>query len=293
MGSARREPLGAGGLVLDVRQRPGPPPLRFEAADGGRMLLRQGGRVVLLGRVEEWNQGVHLHRYENYRPALPPIRSAAMRGSVNWVHMYARWMEEAEEGPLHDSRWHLRARDEFPPYVWHAEDFVRDWPACHLDWSGMSWHGVVPLRPLSPPDAGRVKAYRKHARDGTLAPVLLWWVTALDGWLLLDGHDRAVAALAEGRTPPCVVLTRLPDDEDWRRTAEEVADWHETRLARLAARPATPGVERQRETMLRTYADTLSSLPYEPARTYSWPLPGGAPAWDALAVAAMFQFPRD
>jgi hypothetical protein len=74
-----------------------------------------------------------------------------------------------------------------------------------------------------------------------------------------------VGALAEGLTPPCVVLTRVPEDEDWRRTADEVADSHASRPARLAARSATPGVERQRETMLRAYADTLSSLPCEPA----------------------------
>ncbi|MFD8390252.1 hypothetical protein ACFV2N_13850 [Streptomyces sp. NPDC059680] len=45
--------------------------------------------------------------------------------------------------------------------------------------------------------------------------------------------------------------------------------------------------------MLRAYGDTLSSLPLATARTCSWPLTGGAPAWDALAAAAMFQFPRD
>ncbi|MEU6670257.1 hypothetical protein [Streptomyces sp. NPDC046727] len=289
MGNARREWVGEGGVVLDVRGRPGPPPLRFEVADGGRMLLRQGERVVLLGRVEEGNQGVYISRYDGYRPPLPPIRSALMRDPANWVHLCARWLEEAPEGPLHDSRWLLGARSAFPPYVWHGEDFVREWPHCRLDWSARGWHGVVPLRPLSSENDPRVKAYRKHARDGTLAPVLLWWVTALDGWLLLDGHDRAVAALAEGLTPPCAVLTRVPEEEDWRRTAREVAD----RLERLAARPDTPGAERQRETMLRAYGDTLSSLPHETARTYSWPLAGGAPAWDALARAAMFQFPRD
>ncbi|ALO93468.1 hypothetical protein SHL15_2312 [Streptomyces hygroscopicus subsp. limoneus] len=170
------------------------------------------------------------------------------------MHTYARWLEEARQGPLHDSRWHLRTRTAFPLYVWHAADFVRTWPHCHLDWSGYGWHGVVPLRPLSAEDAPRVRAHRTHARDGTLAPVLLWWVTALDGWLLLDGHDRAVAALAEGRTPPCVVLTRVPDEEDWRREAREVT---------------------------------------EEARTRSWPLPGGVSAWEALAAAAMFQFPGD
>ncbi|WP_330457542.1 hypothetical protein OIB37_11865 [Streptomyces sp. NBC_00820] len=293
MGRARREPLGAGGLVLDVRDRPGPPPLRFEVADGGRMLLRQGGRVVLLGRVEEGNQGVRVSRYDGYRPPLPPVRAALMRDPGNWVHTCARWLEESPCGPLHDGRWLLGVRRVFPPYVWHGEDFVRDWPHAHLDWSALGWHGVVPLRALSPEDAPRVKAYRKAAREGALAPVLLWWVTALDGWLLLDGHDRAVAALAEGRTPPCLVLARVPDEEDWRREAAELTAHHERRTGRTGPRPAEPGAAREREAWRQAYADTLSGLPYEEARTRSWHLPGGAPAWDALAAAAMFQFPRD
>ncbi|MGB8939405.1 MAG: hypothetical protein WCD21_04060 [Streptomyces sp.] len=37
-------------------------------------------------------------------------------------------------------------------------------------------------------DDPRVKAYRKQARDGTLPPVLLWWVSGLDCHLVLDGH---------------------------------------------------------------------------------------------------------
>ncbi|MEU6588562.1 hypothetical protein ABZ923_04895 [Streptomyces sp. NPDC046881] len=100
---------------------------------------------------------------------------------------------------MYDSRWHLRLRSVFPPYVWHAADFVRAWPPCHLDRSGHGRHGVVPLRPLSAEDAPRVRAY----------------------------------------------------------------------------------------------ADTVSDLPYEEARTRSWPLPGGVRAWEALARAAMFQFPGD
>lgn len=286
MERAYRERPGAGAVVLRVRGRPGPPPLRFEVADGGRVLLRQGERILLLGRVEEGNQGVRLCRYDGYRSPLPPVRSALMREPGAWVHTYARRLEETSNGPLYDARWDLRVRHVFPPYVWHGEDFVRDWPACHLDWSARSWHGVVPLRPLSPPDAGRVKAYRKHARAGTLAPVLLWWVTALDGWLLLDGHDRAVAALEEGLTPPCVVLTRLLDEEDWRRQADEVAQ------ARRRVW-AEPGDERRRAERLRAYDEVLHALPWSEGRTRSWPLPGGAPAWDALAARAVFQFPGD
>ncbi|WSX17921.1 hypothetical protein OG496_18995 [Streptomyces sp. NBC_00988] len=290
-----RELLGPGGVVLDVRDRPGPPPLRFETADGGRLLLRQGGRPLLLGREEEGgcsHEGLFVHRLEGFRSPLPRIRSDLMREPGNWVHQYASWLEEAKEGPLHDARWHLRERRRFPAYVWWG-DFMRDWPACHLDWCAGGWEGVVPLRPLSPTDAPRVKAYRKHAREDMLAPVLLWRVTPFDGWALLDGHDRAVAALAEGRTPPCLVLYRVPDDETWRRTADELTEGHEQRMELLTAGLADTDVERRRAVLETAYEDTLSSLPYDEAPTLTWPLPGGAATWDDLAARAVFECPRD
>ncbi|MFI1762971.1 hypothetical protein ACH41H_13090 [Streptomyces sp. NPDC020800] len=296
MTGAPRELLGPHRLVLDVRDRPGPAPLRFESTDDGRLrVLRQAGRPVLLGGLtgEGCCHDLHLHRLDGYRSPLPPIGSADMRAGVNWVHRYARWLEDAHEAPLYDGRWQISVRTAFALPIWTA-DFVTDWPGGTLElYCGGGWHGVLPLRELSAPDAGRVKAYRKHARDGTLAPVLLWWVPALDGWLILDGHDRAVAALAEGRTPQCVVLTRLRDEDLWRRDAEAVAESHRHTMGRLAARPATPATERQRAAMERNHGDVMADLPYEPSGLCTLPLPGGAPAWQALAAAAMFQFPSD
>ncbi len=275
--------------------RPGPPALRFETAEQGRLLLRQGERPLLLGRSvgEGCCPELYLHRLDGFRSPLPALRSSTMRSEINWLHRYARWLEDADGTPLRDGRWELAARTGFPPGIW-TEDFVRDWPGGRLELScGGGWHGVLPLRPLSPPDAGRVKAYRKHAREGTLAPVLLWWVTFLDGWVILDGHDRAVAALAEERTPECVELSQVPDEEAWRKAAEEVTEGHEERLRRLAARAGDPDAERQRARMEQAYADAIASLPYGVLPTGCLPLPGGAAAWDDLAVRAMFQFPRD
>ncbi|MER6067580.1 hypothetical protein ABT187_01735 [Streptomyces sp. NPDC001817] len=298
MANARREPLGAGRLVLDIRDRPEPSSLRFETADDGRMvLLRQSGRPLLLGRSVADGAPccpeLYLHRLDGYRSPLPPLRAAQQRSSVNWPHEYARRLEEATGTPLSDGRWELALRTGFPPGIWE-EDLVREWPGGTLELScGGGWHGVVPLRPLSSPDSGRVKAQRRLVREGTAAPVLLWWVSFLDGWLLLDGHDRAVAALAEGRRPDCVVLTRLPAaDVQW-HGAEKVHEAHEYHLQRLAALPPGPGAERQRDAVNRAYGDTLAGLPYASVATGTHPLPGGAPAWNALAGAAMFQFPRD
>lgn len=282
--------LPGGGLVLAVTGRTGPPSLRFETADGGRMLLRQGERT-LLGRADGTGccRDLAMHRFDGYGSPLPPIRSALMRAPGNWAHRYATWLEVSGETPLHDARWQVRERRECPPYVWGAEEFVRDWPGGSPElYCGGGWNGVLPLRRLSSPETGRVKAYRKHAREGTLAPVLLWWVTFLDGWLILDGHDRAVAALAEGRTPPCVVLARVLDEEDWRRTAEVVTEAHERLLERSVRHHP-----RQRAAVERGYADFLSSHPYDPAPTRTWPLPGGPATWDDLAARVMFECPRD
>ncbi|MBK3646333.1 hypothetical protein [Streptomyces sp. MBT33] len=270
-----REPLPGGGLVLAVSDRPGPPPLRFEA-DGERRLLRQGGRPLMLGRLE--GDGcchvLRVRRLDGHRSPLPPVRAQTMRAPGDWPHRYARWLEDADESPLHDGRWLLGERSRFQPGVW-TEDFVTGWPDGRLDlFCGGGWHGVLPLRRLSSPDASRVKAYRKHAREGTLAPVLLWWVSFLDGWLLLDGHDRAVAALEEGGVPPCVVLTRVQDDEQWRRGAAEMTEWYRRETAEPAVHPASPGAERMRAARDEGYASALASLPYEEAPTEVWPLAG-------------------
>ncbi|WP_067967055.1 hypothetical protein [Nocardiopsis trehalosi] len=280
MAKATREPLPRGGLVLSVpADRPGPPPLRFERAAGDGWALRQGVRTLIAARAEGGGccRDLRLRRLLGNLSPLPPVSAALMRRGPDWPHRYARWLEETAHGPLHHGRWRLTRRSAFEPGVW-SSDLVRDWPDATIELlCGGGWHGVLPLRPLSAPDAPRVRALRKHARDGTLAPVLLWWVSFLDGWLLLDGHDRAAAALAEGAAPDCVELVRVHDDTAWRATAEEITEAHSGRRARLADHPADPHTDRRRDALDRAYADTLATLPYEPATTPVFPPPHDRP----------------
>ncbi|WP_306337998.1 hypothetical protein [Streptomyces sp. KL118A] len=272
MNRATREPLPGGGLVLTVPDAEpdgvphAVPSLRFERATGRDWTLLQGDRPLIRARSEGDGccRDLHLHRLPGHRSPLPPLAAAMMRAGGDWVHRYARWLEDAKGyGPLHHGRWRLSPRTTFAPGIWSC-DLVQDWPDATLELlCGGGWHGVLPLRPLPAPDAPRVKAQRKHAREGTLAPVLLWWVSFLDGWLLLDGHDRAAAALAEGTPPACVELVRVPDEADWRATAEQITESHRDMMARLAAHPASPHIARQRQALERGYADVISTLPYD------------------------------
>ncbi|MGW2825912.1 hypothetical protein ACWC24_33635 [Streptomyces sp. NPDC001443] len=267
---ATREPLPGGGVVLAVPDGlTGPPLLRFERATDREWILRQGARPLIQARSEGDGccRDLHLRRLPGHRSPLPPLTAAAMRTGADWRHRYALWLEDTELGPLHFGRWLLAPRSTFAPGIWDG-DLVQDWPDATLELlCGGGWHGVLPLRPLPTPNASRVKAYRKHAREGTLAPVLLWWVSFLDGWLLLDGHDRAAAALAEGMQPACVELVRVPDDTDWRATAEKITEAHEEQVTQLARHPASPHTAHERHVLDRGYADVMSHLAYDAKAT--------------------------
>ncbi|MFF5972390.1 hypothetical protein ACFY7C_12830 [Streptomyces sp. NPDC012769] len=251
------------------------PALRLETAPGGRMLLRQGARPVLLARLDGDRHGVTVHRRDGYRSPLPPLRVDEARQSPDWPHRFASGLAASDRGPLHADRLLLTRRSGFPPYVWH-DDLVRDWPTVHLDHDRTGWNGVLPLRPLSAADAPRVKAYRRQAREGVLPPVLLWSIPEFDGWLVLDGHDRAVAALAEGRDPDAVVLARGEDEETRATAYEAVSASFERRLADIP-----PGQGPARRALTRSHAAALASVPYDEAPTPTWPISGGAAAWDA------------
>ncbi|GIF62766.1 hypothetical protein Ais01nite_08010 [Asanoa ishikariensis] len=211
------------GLVVTGRATPG---LRFEVASGGRLLLRQQNRLVLLGKVRGWNDGVDVQRTGDYVSPLPPLRADHARQITpsgdtawfgRWAHQFASWLDDGA-GPLHDGSWILGPR-KLPAYCLRG-DLVTDYPDSYLDWWD-GWNGVLPLTQLPDADSARVKAFRRQAREGTLPPLLLWSVTAFDGYVLLDGRCRLVAALAEGIEPAVLVLAHASADlrEDRRTRA--------------------------------------------------------------------------
>lgn len=165
---------------------------------------------------------------------------------------------------------------------------VEGHPEGIIDWythSG-SWE-VLPLRPMPDADDGRVKAYRKQAGEGTLPPVLLWWVSGLDCHLILDGHARLAAAIAESVEPPLLALHRtLPHDRLAAGTASAVSLYaHElARFERLRALhgPTVPDGTAFAGPQL---ARRLAALRVDEQPTWAWPLP------DALRDAAEWPGP--
>ncbi|MFE9880916.1 hypothetical protein [Streptomyces sp. NPDC005784] len=174
---------------------------------------------------------------------------------------------------------------------------VEGHPDGYIDWfvhSG-SWE-VLPLRPMPDADESRVKAYRKQAREGTLPPVLLWWVSGLDCHLILDGHARLTAAIAESVEPPLLHLHRTLRRDDLAARIDEAVDSYEYELARFAELRALHGhtVPDGAATTGPRFARVLRDLHTAKQPNWAWPLPGGKTQWHRTTreVTAGQDWPR-
>ncbi|MFY0562845.1 hypothetical protein ACN28E_03290 [Archangium lansingense] len=176
----------------------------------------------------------------------------------------------------------------FEPFwreYWQPEGFYGDTGGAGLsprhsqrfEWCG----GVVSLRPPSPEDSGRLTVWRKSAREGSLPPVLLFYLAVARKWVVLDGHDRLLAASFEQRPVPMLGLLLVRETP----VSEEALVHARTRAQRMvegrlrgAVSPLV--IDEVNRFVLKGYAGVHRS-----AITRAWPLPGGARAWRSEVLA--------
>lgn len=314
----RREDIPPGGtgtwavrLTVDTPRRPA---TRVESAAGNRFLLRQDENVALFGRIRSDYEGVDVIRTGRYTSPLPPIRADHPRRVADgdpiswygrWAHQYASWLADSTVSPLYAGEWILTGRrvdDETPHWnprrktsMWIQYDVAGEFPGTFLDWAD-GWAGILPMRPIDE-KSPRVAAFRKRVLDGTLPPVLLLWLSCLDGYLLLDGHDRMAAALSEKVDPPILLLHPSPDATKRESVTELMTGGHElamrdlrrrdNQLAENAPGPAREQARRELDRdidrQVKAFGTAVVGLSVDTARTTAWPCPGGVPEWNELA----------
>jgi hypothetical protein len=276
------------------------PPFRVEYATGSLMRLVAGGQPVLWARVQRYWRGVWLVAPDTSaaRPALPlgPLSFEAIRairgkpGSAAWLSEWARSFAlrlfESPSTALHDGSWELTAGSlSRPPGAASTGDAhgVVDLGRApgrpgqaDVSWGLNGSGAVLAARSSSPDDAGRVKALRKLARDGTLPPVLLLFVSGLDLYVILDGHDRLRAAALEGAPLHWVKLSSIREftydpNEKMRAGVLQHAD---EALAQGGAEHG-PSLDRINERLVRAFSESR----YVVSRTRAAPIRGGRDQW--------------
>lgn len=273
---------------------PAVPGLRVLVTEGRRWVLQQEDRSVLLGRAHPRFQGCDVARGETYISPLPPLRADDARrraalpsgGLPSWASTF--WQKLVSgAGPLHEGRWVLEPApyrllgQASPPQPVVMADIGRQ--GTYLAWWGPA--PLVPLRQLSRPDGDRVKAYRRLVRESALPPVLTWWVGPLAGYVVLDGHDRLAAAIAEGAEPTFLELSLRMDVDG--PLLQLVTDDYEKRslLVEEEIARGSAGAEAALGGLWQEYATAVGRLARGTGRTRGWLLAGGAPEWRRLVDA--------
>lgn len=160
-------------------------------------------------------------------------------------------------------------------------------PAAITDqpWVQFETCGAIPLRQASPTDSGRVKWYRKLAREGRLPPVFLYHHVGLISWLLIDGHDRLLAARLEGITPTFIGISSVRKMEP--NPVDPLRDQLEEVLAKeLEKAPHPRTVDGINRRLIALYDDADWR-----ARTQGVRLTGGVDAW--LSESRRMSLPRE
>lgn len=241
---------GSTALLLDGRDGPPVrPAIHLQAAAGGYLRLVGPDGPVLLGLVEPGWYAVDLARARTAGRLrmLPPLRvDEAERAGADlawWTREYAARLVASPCTPLGLGRRYLLApmtsSRSAPPGILGRDWQRRGWAPFALDLDALrdqgaefslSWDagylGLVLTRPLSDEDDGRVKSWRKRARDGKLPPLVTWWCRGLFSHVLLDGHDRLHAALLENIKPDVVTIADVSahDTTDLERRRREALD---------------------------------------------------------------------
>ena len=286
---------------------PGGPGLRVEAAAPRRIRVTCEGIPAIWAHVHRWHHG--LWRLIAPRTAtwaiVPPLRAAdvaavdAEAGSEDWWRAWAReaarTLIASPRSPLHPGRWAITAARPAdrpgppvpgPPHIeWTRMERIGAtgdalgapalaWESWLLTGSGT----LLRTRDPSPPNAGRVHAWVKRARVGALPPALALYVSGLDQFLLLDGHDRLRAAELTGAPLGFLVLwpsRATPRTPDPARQTAILRELDRKRALAGGRRPLSVDAEN------RLLVDAFDDRPWVWPRTRAYRLPGGANAWDA------------
>lgn len=301
------------GLLLTVHGAARRPPFAIEHAGGLRFRIRSGERPLAYARVDAWEEiawlGVRAPALS--LAVLPPIAATAMRDAAHagpsgtgawwreWMVRAAEALAESDATPLSDGLWALapvpvidaKAAPAYPrnpadglagpPPAAHGLERVISSPPLHRDDWACGWAerptpmgAVWPLRAPSIASGSRIAALRKRVGDGTLAPAVLLYASVLGAYVVLDGHDRIAAWLAQGESPRLLALFAARSSGHAQTAA----------AASVFAHVPDPRAADNLEGALRRAVVTDRTLR---TTTRAWPLRGGIAAWRAEVDAEL------
>ena len=217
-------------VVDDVK-----PSLRIISGVSARFKINGPAGPVCWGEIEDGYYGAWFLRNDNewgieHMP-VRPITSEDIEKldgikdedlSSHWAKFFANALGNTKSSPLYSGKWSITNQNQ---YIETGSD-LPNWPSSeenkvgfyttrplYLDWGAAGNYGVMALKAMPPESDGRVKWWRKKVKEGTCPPALIWFISCLQAYVILDGHSRLRAFQLENQKPKYMVLKPLNELE--------------------------------------------------------------------------------
>ncbi len=237
------------GLAVKVEST-SPTTIKLQAGNNCRVKCSNNDIPLFWATISKDYQGVHLLKSFRNIPldhmAIPPITSADFeaRAQLDGTALYQSWckyfftkMSESKSTPLYTGLWFLTCLEETGSSVWNYKNSHNekngyysslynakaslDRPQFdYIDWGASGSFELIALKKKPHESEARVKWWRKKARNSTIPPILVWYVSSLDAFVIIDGHSRLLASILEDVAPRIISLfsgREIPRDTDEKR----------------------------------------------------------------------------
>ena len=287
-------------LTVSAPQQPG---LLVQAGPGRRIRVALGERPLFWTRVCRDYSGTTTLVARDAPRLLAPIPASVIRSttapwnSQAWWASWARWLARQllsiPGSPLSRGAWRIAPCSPTACDVRPARFYERVIAQSALDHGTWDFRSSeqppLALRSLGAPEDARVKAWRRAARESTLPPLVLYWVSGLDRYVVLDGHHRLLAALTEGIVPPALAIVPLQARlrPEVRSGRDQVLQAIERHLEANASADRPRRRPHRIETINQVLIEAFDDRPRTAHMTRAWPLPRGPAGWDAEVRAEL------
>ena len=137
-----------------------------------------------------------------------------------WARFFAKELSNENQSILSGGLWTITIgsamenRDESTAELINDIDkaFDKENPRW-VEWDIGRCGSIVALKAEPHPDNGRVKWFQKLVREKSCPPVLLWYLSCIDGYVILDGHCRLKAFERVSVPPRFLVLNAVVEQE--------------------------------------------------------------------------------
>ncbi|UII25421.1 hypothetical protein LVD15_19245 [Fulvivirga maritima] len=202
----------------------------LESGNNCRFKLYNNSQPVLWGTFgsDYWGVWALINPLDWELSDMPvaPINAATVEESKNeeyywfWSRFFAKQLGDKNDPYLSKGIWTITIGSSYENRAANTSEIIYDLDDAYvtenprwIDWDIGKNGNIIALKNEPNIESGRVKWYRKLVRENACPPVLVWYLTCLSAYIIIDGHARLKAFQTEAIPAKFLILNSIREQE--------------------------------------------------------------------------------